>query len=99
MADYLLKKTWRIEERVKELLEQACGVRLTERQDVYQPWDKYVREPRNKLSHGEQIVVDEAAAENAHQATWQVLPGREESAERANAKKDGMSVPGGKWRC
>jgi hypothetical protein len=28
-----------------------------------------------------------------------LLPGREESAERANAKKDGTSVPGGKWRC
>ena len=28
-----------------------------------------------------------------------LLPGRGESAERANAKKDGTSVPGGKWRC
>ena len=28
-----------------------------------------------------------------------LLPGREESAERANAKKGGTSVPGGKWRC
>jgi hypothetical protein len=28
-----------------------------------------------------------------------LLPEREESVEMANAKKDGTSVPGGKWRC
>jgi hypothetical protein len=73
MTDYLLEKAWRIDERIKDLLEQVCGQRLTARLDVYQPWDEYVRKPRNELSHGKKLGVDEPAAERAHQATWQTI--------------------------
>jgi hypothetical protein len=73
MTDYLLENAWRINDRVKDLMEQACGQPLSARPDVYQPWDEYVRKPRNELSHGKQLVVGELAAERAHQATWQAI--------------------------
>lgn len=73
VSDHLLRKTWRIDERCKELLELATGHRLTERDDVYSPWDRHVRVPRNNLSHGAQISVNRTSAEDAHQATCQAI--------------------------
>jgi hypothetical protein len=73
VAEYLLRRTWHIEDRVKELLELATGHRLSEREDVYQPWDKHVRRPRNDLSHGLPVSVNEKAVETAHQAVYQAL--------------------------
>lgn len=72
-TDYLLQKTWRVEDRCKDLLELASGHRLTELSDVYQPWDTNVRRVRNDLAHGKAITVDQVAAELAHQATYQAI--------------------------
>jgi hypothetical protein len=72
-AEYVLKKTWKIEERAKGLLKLACGQPLSERDDVYQPWDEHVRGPRNEISHGEPVTIDEASAKKAHDATWQAI--------------------------
>ncbi len=72
-ADHLLRKSWRIEDRCKDLLELATGHKLTERTDVYQPWDTSVRKVRNELAHGASVPVDQAAAERAHQATYQAI--------------------------
>jgi hypothetical protein len=73
MADFLLKKTWRIDDRVKDLLELTTGHRLSENNDIYIPWHDYVKEPRNKLSHGEMIPVGESEVEKAHQAVYQAI--------------------------
>ena len=73
VAEYLLRRTWHIEDRVKGLLELATEHRLSEREDVYQPWDKHVRGPRNDLSHGLSVSVNEEAVERAHQAVYQAL--------------------------
>ncbi len=73
LSEYLLRRIWRIEDRCKELLQLAVGRRLTERDDVYQPWDRYVREIRNRLAHGERIAVDRGAAERAHDAVYQAI--------------------------
>lgn len=73
VADYLLRRTWRIEDRVKDLLELIIGRRLSERDDVYQPWDQNVRIPRNRLSHGEKMSIDLASAERGHSAVFQAI--------------------------
>ena len=73
LAEYILGKTWRIEDRCKDLLELVTGQRLTGRMDVYQDWDSYVRLPRNELSHGKPVNVDYYGVEKAHQATYQAL--------------------------
>lgn len=72
-ADYLLRRTWRIEERVKDLLELTIGHKLSERDDVYQPWDRDVRDPRNRLSHGEKVSLNLESAERAHSAVFQSI--------------------------
>lgn len=73
IAEYLLKRTWRVESRCKELLELATGHRLSERSDVYLPWKEFVQEPRNRLAHGERVPVDEEAAQKAHDAVYQAI--------------------------
>jgi hypothetical protein len=73
MADYLLDKLWRIDERVKDLMKQVCGYRLSDGPDVYGPWDEYVRKPRNQIAHGQQINIDSEDVEKAHQAVWQAI--------------------------
>ena len=73
MAEYLLDRAWRIDERVKDLMKQACGIRLTDGPDVYTPWDEYVRKPRNQIAHGQQINIDSESVEKAHQAVWQAI--------------------------
>jgi hypothetical protein len=52
MANYLLDKVWRIDERIKDLMKQVCGYRLSDGPDVFQPWDEYVRKPRNQIANG-----------------------------------------------
>lgn len=73
VSDYLLRRTWRVEDRVKDLLQLAVGHRLSERDDVYQPWDRDVRDIRNRLTHGERIQIDQAGAERGHQAVYQAI--------------------------
>jgi hypothetical protein len=73
LSEYLLRRTWRIEDRCKELLQLAVGRRLTERDDVYQPWERYVHDIRNRLAHGERIAVDRLTAERAHDAVYQAI--------------------------
>lgn len=72
-TEYILKKTWRIEDRCKDLLYLATGHKLSERDDVYQAWNSFVRKPRNDLAHGKSLKVDNQAAEDAHQATYQAI--------------------------
>lgn len=71
LSEYLMKRIWRIEDRCKDLMELAIGRRFTERADVYQPWDRDVREPRNRLAHGERFEVTREMAEAAHSAVYQ----------------------------
>lgn len=73
VTEYLLDRTGRIEGRVKDLLELAIGARLTERNDVYQPWHEHVRTPRNHLVHGMHYRVGQDAANRAHEATYQAI--------------------------
>jgi hypothetical protein len=73
IAGYLLRRTSRIEDRVKDLLELAIGARLSSRADVYQPWDEHVRTPRNRLAHGDRIKIDRDAANRAHAASYQAI--------------------------
>jgi hypothetical protein len=73
MSEYILRRSWRVEDRCKEVLELAIGHRLRERDDVYLPWDQKVRKPRDGLLHGERVTVDEEAAEQAHQAVYQAI--------------------------
>lgn len=73
-TEYLIEKTkGRIEERVKQLLKLATGHMLNENLRVYQPWDEYVRQPRNKLIHGIPVSIGKEEAEKAHQATYQAI--------------------------
>ena len=73
-AEYLIEKTkGRIEERVKQLLKLSIGHMLTEKDRVYQPWDKHVRKPRNQLIHGNSVPIGKEEAEKAHQATYQAI--------------------------
>ena len=73
VSEYLLRHSRRVEDRSKRLLELAVGHRLTERDDVYQPWNEHVREIRNKLAHGARIPVDRKTAERAHDAVCQAI--------------------------
>jgi len=73
IAEYLLDRTTHIQDRCKKILEIAIGHRLSERTDLYQPWDNHVREPRNRLMHGEKIPIDKNAVEKAHQAVYQAI--------------------------
>ena len=72
-AELILRKSWRVEDRCKDILELAAGHKMTERADVYQPWDIHVRQPRNDLAHGKGVAVGPEEAENAHQATYQAI--------------------------
>jgi len=72
-AEYLLRKGWRVEDRCKDILQLATGHRMTDRNDVFQPWDIFVRRPRNELAHGQRIDIDNIAVESAHQATYQAI--------------------------
>jgi hypothetical protein len=71
LSEYLMKRIWRIEDRCKDLMELAINRRFTERMDVYQLWDHDVREPRNRLAHGERFEVTREMAEAAHSAVYQ----------------------------
>lgn len=73
IAKFLLKKTWQIENRTKELLELAVDHRLTEDNEIYKPWNDWVREPRNRLSHGEKLITDYDDIERAHRAVYQAI--------------------------
>lgn len=73
LARYLLKRAWRIEDRVKDVLELAIGHKLTEREDVYQPWFNHVKEPRDRLIHGDAGAVSKDNAESAHSAAYQAI--------------------------
>jgi len=73
VSEYLLRKTSSIEGRCKELLELATGHRLSEQNDVYQPWDLSVRTPRNHLAHGEILPVGRQECEIAYQAVYQAV--------------------------
>lgn len=73
VSEYLLHRTWRVQERCNALLELAVEHRLSERSDVYQPWDEHVREPRNALVHGEVRPIGRENAEKAHQAVYQAI--------------------------
>jgi len=73
LAEYLLRRAWRIEERAKDLLELATGHRLAERDDVYQPWLRDVKEPRDHLIHGKPLSVSEKHSEAAHSASFQAI--------------------------
>ena len=73
VAEYVLKKTWHVEERCKEVLRLAVGHSLTEDQDLWKAWKERVQEPRNDLAHGKPVVVGQAEAEQAHQAVYQAI--------------------------
>jgi hypothetical protein len=73
VAQYLLKRQEGIEKRCTELLEFTIDHRLTERNDVYQPWQQRVQQPRNALSHGARLSVNREEAEAAHQAVYQAI--------------------------
>ncbi|MCJ7484247.1 MAG: hypothetical protein MUO31_14940 [Thermodesulfovibrionales bacterium] len=73
LSKYILKRINKIEDRTKELLQYAIGYRLTERADVYQPWDDHVRRPRNRLAHGERLFIGKDEAEAAHSACYQAI--------------------------
>jgi transcription elongation factor GreA-like protein len=71
IAEYLLKRSWRVENRCKELLKLATQRSLSEQKDLYDLWGKYVRRPRNELAHGKRLTIDQAHAEKAHQIVYQ----------------------------
>lgn len=73
IAEYLLKQTWRVNDRCNSLLQLACGHRMSERYDIYQPWDRAVRNPRNGLAHGDHMNIGREAAEEAHAAVYQAI--------------------------
>lgn len=73
MSNHLLKKNWQVESRVKELLELATDHRLTEDEEIYKPWHDYVKEPRNKLSHGTELLISEDDVEKAHHAMYKAV--------------------------
>jgi len=73
IAEYILKKCWRIEDRSKELLELVTGHRLTENKDLYELWHKKVRQLRNELVHGKNNKIKKEDAETAHQASYQAI--------------------------
>lgn len=72
-TDLILHKSWRVEDRCKEVLELAVGHRMTERDDLYQPWDAHVRRLRNDIAHGKSVTIGVGEAEAAHQATYQAI--------------------------
>ena len=72
-CSYMLGRANRLDERVKQLMKLAIGAALTEEPTVYQPWDRDVREPRNRLAHGEQVHLDREGALRAHVATYQAI--------------------------
>jgi len=73
MANYLLEKEWRVEEKCKSLLSLATKHKLSEENEIYQPWDENVRTIRNKLMHGNILSVNREDAEKAHSATYQAI--------------------------
>lgn len=73
LSDYLLKSNQKIENRVKELMSLASSSPLTKDNQVYDAWDKNVRQIRNKLFHGKAIDVTKAMAEKAHYATYDAI--------------------------
>lgn len=73
VAEFVLKNNWKIEERVKSVFDLATGKKLSDRDDVYQPWDTNVRQIRNKLFHGTPISVSIDMVEKAHSATYQAI--------------------------
>jgi hypothetical protein len=99
-ADELLEKTGRMEDRVKQLLEDAIGHRLSENPRIYQPWDEDVRKPRNKLIHGTPVPIGKGEAERAHQAIYQAirwiqrLVGQEMPLDKENLCCSNKSEPG-----
>jgi hypothetical protein len=73
VSEYMVKKIWKVEERCKDLLKIIIGHRLSDCNDVYQPWDLHVRQPRNDLAHGKKFGVDQMESEKAHQAVYQAI--------------------------
>jgi len=73
LSQYLMRRAWRVEERSKDLLDLATGHRLTERDDVYQPWFEHVKGPRDRLAHGDRLTVGASATELAHSAVFQAI--------------------------
>lgn len=72
-TELILRKSWRVEDRCKDILELATGHKLTEYPEIYQPWDTCVRKPRNDIAHGKVVTVGAQEAEAAHQATYQAI--------------------------
>lgn len=73
LTNNLLKKMWKIEDRVRYLLELVTQHSLTEEREIYEPWNKCVQTPRNRLMHGQYVAVGKGEAENAHRATYQAI--------------------------
>jgi len=73
LALFLLRRNWRVEDRCKDLLYLATGFKMSDRSDVYLPWDQDVRKPMDKVRHGEHLSVDKDDAERAHQAVYQAI--------------------------
>lgn len=73
MADYTLDRTWRVDDRCKDLLRLVTGRRLTDAADVYRDWQENVRRPRDLLMHGGLRPMDEGDALKARRATYQAV--------------------------
>jgi hypothetical protein len=72
-SEYILRKHWRIEERCKDLLSSVTKHKLSEDNEIYQPWYKNVKEKRDRLMHGENISILQDDAEDAHRANYQAI--------------------------
>ena len=73
VSNHLLKKNWQVEGRVKELLDIATGQKLSDAKEIYNDWYKYVKEPRNKLSHGSELTINSNDVNKAHIAVYQAV--------------------------
>lgn len=73
IADYILDKVWKVDFRFKELLKLATGHTHQEQRDIYNSWMKNVQEPRNKLAHGKDVLLDASALDRANQAVHEAI--------------------------
>ncbi len=73
LSKYLMRRAWRVEERSKDVLEVVTGHKLSEREDVYQPWFEHVKRPRDLLAHGDRLAVRQSDTELAHNAVYQAI--------------------------
>jgi hypothetical protein len=72
-TEAMLKENWRVRDRCKKVLRLATGYGMSDRNDVYQPWDVHVRKPRDDVAHGRKSTVKLEEAEKAHQAVYQAI--------------------------